>query len=130
MKSCNNRNELEQVGELFNSHGNGGLHYALAMEGETKSFGIQWQGALKLFIETSKPSSKYGVSEICKILNFESTVKKNDVLKDPSSGKFSSLTSKDNWDIYGNLFDKPEEIVEYLESLNQNKIKKIVENQN
>jgi hypothetical protein len=130
MKSCNNRNELEQVGELFNSHGNGGLHYALAMEEKTKSFGIQWQGALKLFIETSNPSSKNGVSEICKILNFERTVKKNDALKDPSSGKFSSLTSKDNWDIYGNLFDKPEEIVEYLESLNQNKIKKIVENQN
>jgi len=125
-KSCINRNELEQVGELFNSHGNGGIHYALAMKEmkeKTKSYGVQWQGALKLFIETENKSNKDGVKIIYKkLLGDES-------LKEPSLGKFSSITIKNDWNIYDDISEKSEEIVDYLNKLNQKEIKAIVENE-
>lgn len=120
--SCKNRNELEQVGMLFNTRGNGGIHYAFGGN-EKSSFGIQWQGVLKLFIETENKSSKTCVETIYKkLLGVES-------LKHPSLGKFSSITIKNDWDIYGNIKERPEVIVKYLELLNHPDILKIVKKQ-
>ena len=107
---------------LFNTRGNGGIHYAFGGN-EKSSFGIQWQGVLKLFIETENKSSKTCVETIYKkLLGVES-------LKHPSLGKFSSITIKNDWDIYGNIKERPEVIVKYLELLNHPDILKIVKKQ-
>ena len=127
-ESSMSRNGIEQIGELFNSHGNAGLNYAFAID-DQKYFGIQWQGVLKIFIVTREPSSKDGVSEICKYLRILSSTKNNGEFKNPSKGLFSSVTIKDNWDIYGNINEMPNEIVDYLNKLNHKEIEAIVENE-
>ena len=127
-ESSMSRNGIEQIGELFNSHGNAGINYAFAID-DQKYFGIQWQGVLKIFIVTGKPLSKDGVSEICKYLRILRSTKNNGEFKNPSKGLFSSVTIKDNWDIYGNVNEIPNEIVDYLNKLNQKEIEAIVENE-
>jgi hypothetical protein len=125
--SCKNRNELKQVGELFNSHGNGGIHYAFGCE--KKSFGIQWQGVLKLFIETTKKSVKNKVKDMQQNLGITELKFKNGKPLSITNGLFSSITIKNDWNIYGDIKERPEEIVKYLKSLNQSDILEIVKNQ-
>ena len=120
-KSSKEKSGIEQVGEVFNTHGNGGIHYAIG--NKKKYFGVQWQGVLKLFIETNTKSKKAGLLNICKTLHIGS------FSKSPSEGVFSSVTIENDWDIYGDIKDRPKKIVKYLESLISEEIIGIVENE-
>jgi hypothetical protein len=117
-RALNVRREDGEEAEIFNTHGNAGIHISLKLN-DRYSYGLQWQGGLKLFIVDEQfsiisPSRDDALELLAN--EYHKAFPNGLNMKLNKTGKFRSVTVED-WDIFNDATGKADAINQRLAEL-------------